>query len=61
MNFLLVALGGGLGCAGRYSLSLLPAVGSFPLWTLITNLLGAVVIGFIAGISGSLGERWTLF
>lgn len=61
MNFLLVALGGGLGCVGRYSLSLLPSVGNFPLWTLLTNLLGAVVIGFVAGISGSFGERWTLF
>ena len=39
MNFLLVALGGGLGCMGRYSLSLLPPVGDFPLWTLLTNLL----------------------
>lgn len=61
MNFLLVALGGGLGCVGRYSLSLLPSVGNFPLWTLLTNLLGTVIIGFVAGISGSLGERWTLF
>ena len=61
MNFLLVALGGGLGCMGRYSLSLLPPVGDFPLWTLLTNLLGALVIGFVAGISGSSGDRWTLF
>lgn len=61
MNFLLVALGGGLGSMGRYSFSLLPTVGDFPLWTLLANLLGAVAIGFVAGVSGAIGPRWTLF
>lgn len=61
MNFLLVALGGGLGSVGRYGLSLLPSVGAFPLWTLLTNLAGAVLIGFVAGAAQPLGQRWTLF
>ena len=58
-----VALGGALGAAGRYGISLLPWRGEFPLLTLCTNLLGAVLIGLIAGLSGQgrLGEGWTLF
>ena len=45
-----VALGGALGASARYALSLLPVRGDFPVWTFLTNLLGAVVIGFLAGI-----------
>ena len=50
MGFLFVALGGALGAAGRYAISLIPLKTAFPVLTLVTNLLGAVVIGFIAGI-----------
>ena len=62
-GFLPVALGGALGAMGRYAISLLPFRGDFPLLTLGTNLLGAVLIGFIAGLAGSgrLGGGWTLF
>ena len=45
-----VALGGALGASARYGLSLLPGKGAFPVWTFLTNLLGAVLIGFLAGM-----------
>ena len=51
-SVLLVGMGGALGAMGRYGLSLLPWRGEFPLLTLLTNLLGAVLIGFIAGLAG---------
>ena len=51
-NLLLVGAGGALGAAGRYGLSLLPYKGTFPLLTLCTNLLGALLIGFIVGLAG---------
>ena len=66
MNFfplLAVGAGGALGAIGRWGLSLLPFRGEFPLLTLVTNLLGAVLIGFIAGWAGRgrLSSGWTLF
>ena len=60
-GFLPVAFGGAVGACGRYAVSLLPWTGSFPLATLFTNFLGALLIGFIAGLSGRLPEQWTLF
>lgn len=51
-NFLWVGLGGGMGAVCRYGLSLLPVKGEFPFLTLVTNLLGAVLIGFIVGLAG---------
>lgn len=54
MNFLFVALGGAIGAMGRYAISLIPIKSVFPYLTLITNFIGAILIGFIAGIvSGS--------
>ena len=53
MGFLFVALGGAIGAAGRYAISLIPAKTSFPVLTLITNVLGAILIGFIVGIVSS--------
>ena len=53
MNFLCVALGGALGALGRYAVSMLPVKTEFPFLTLITNILGAVLIGFIAGMEGT--------
>ena len=50
-GFLAVGLGGAVGAMGRYAISLLPWRGSFPLLTLLTNLLGAVLIGFVAGLA----------
>ncbi len=50
MGFVFVALGGALGAAARYAVSLLPVKTGFPILTLLTNIVGAVLIGFIAGI-----------
>lgn len=50
MGFLFVALGGAVGAMGRYAISLIPIKTTFPVLTLITNITGAVLIGFIVGI-----------
>ena len=50
--FLFVGLGGALGAIGRYGISLLPYKGDFPVLTLLTNFLGALLIGFIAVLAG---------
>ena len=50
MGFLFVALGGAVGAMGRYAISLIPIKITFPVLTLITNIIGAVLIGFIVGI-----------
>ncbi len=51
MSFLFVALGGAIGAMGRYAISLIPNRTEFPILTLITNIAGAVLIGFIASIA----------
>ncbi len=51
MSFLFVALGGALGAVARYTISLIPVKTTFPLLTLITNIIGAILIGFIVGIT----------
>ena len=51
MSFLFVALGGALGAVARYAISLIPIKTEFPLLTLITNILGAVLIGFVVGFT----------
>ena len=50
MRFLFVALGGAIGALGRYAISLIPVKSAFPVLTLITNCLGAVLIGFVVGL-----------
>ena len=50
MELLFVSLGGALGAAGRYAISLLLVKTGFPILTLLINITGAVLIGFIAGI-----------
>ena len=50
MNFIFVALGGALGAVGRYTISLIPVKTQFPILTLITNLIGAFIIGLIVGM-----------
>ena len=47
MSFIYVALGGAVGALGRYAISLIPTKTEFPVLTLITNLIGAILIGFI--------------
>ena len=51
-NCLWVALGSGLGAVGRYLLSLVSTPVDFPLMTLLTNFLGAVVIGGLSVLIG---------
>lgn len=50
MGFLWVALGGAVGAMGRYAISLIPTKAAFPFLTLVTNIIGAMLIGFIVGI-----------
>ncbi len=56
MQFLYVALGGAFGAVGRYLISLLPVKTEFPIMTLLTNILGAIMIGFVVGTIGSKNE-----
>ena len=51
MGFLFVALGGAIGAMGRYGISLIPVKSTFPFLTLVTNLLGAILIGFVVGFA----------
>ena len=50
MRFICVALGGAIGAVGRYAISLISEKPGFPVLTLITNVLGAVLIGFVVGL-----------
>lgn len=53
----LVGLGGALGAIARYLVSLIPVKADFPLLTLLTNLLGAVLIGFLTGLLSVRGGK----
>lgn len=48
-GFIFVGLGGAVGAMLRYAVSLLPYRGTFPVLTLVTNILGALAIGLITG------------
>ena len=50
MSFVFVALGGALGAVARYAISLIPVKTEFPILTLSTNIIGAILIGFIVGV-----------
>ena len=60
---LAVGLGGALGAVGRYGISLLPLKSAFPWLTLLTNVLGALVIGFVVGVTaeGTAAPNTVLF
>ena len=53
MGFFFVALGGAIGAMGRYAISLIPVKTTFPILTLAVNVLGAVLIGFVAELAGA--------
>jgi len=53
MEFLFVAMGGAIGAMARYAISLIPIKSEFPTLTLITNVLGAILIGFIVGFASN--------
>lgn len=55
INLVLVGLGGAAGSVLRYIISLIPAKHVFPFSTLITNVCGAVLIGYITGICAKKG------
>jgi len=65
LNFLVVGLGGFIGACTRYTISLLVSQWpSFPFCTLLSNVIAAVVIGFIIGVerqSALLAEPTKLF
>ena len=54
INCLFVALGGAVGSVSRYLLGLLPvkAAAGFPLTTLVINVTGAFLIGFLTALAG---------
>lgn len=51
MGFLFVGLGGAAGSMLRYAISLIPYKHTFPLLTLVTNIFGAFLIGYITGVA----------
>ena len=53
MSFLFVAFGGAVGAMARYAISLIPVKTGFPILTLITNIVGAILIGFIVGFTSN--------
>lgn len=68
LDLLAVFAGGGLGSVLRYLITLTPlkevGAASFPLGTLITNVVGSFVIGIIAALAvtnAALSPRMTLF
>lgn len=50
-GFIFVGLGGALGAMLRYGISLVPYKNEFPLPTLIINIVGALLIGYITGLA----------
>ncbi len=62
-RLMIVGLGGALGAMGRYSIGMLPIKTGFPWLTLMTNFIGSLLIGFIAGIGvqNGMGKEWELF
>lgn len=61
LKLLLLALGGALGTLARYGLNgvISARVVTFPLGTMIVNITGCFVIGFLATLS--LRSEWRLF
>lgn len=47
LGFIMVGIGGAIGAMLRYAISQIPVKTGFPVLTLITNVLGALLIGII--------------
>ena len=63
-NILLVGAGGMIGSIARYLIYLLIRNTSFPVATLLVNIVGSLAIGFIAGIAmkdADFPVGWKLF
>ena len=56
-----IFIGGSLGACLRYAFAQLPSEGIFPVETFIANLLGAFLMGYCAGVTLQLFERYPLF
>ena len=54
-GFVCVGIGGAAGAMLRYAISLIPFKGSFPVLTLLTNILGALASGISAGAAARKG------
>lgn len=50
INIVSVACGGAVGAIVRYLITLLPLKSAFPFSTLIANLVGAFIIGFLSSV-----------
>ena len=63
LGFIFVGFGGALGSVLRYAISLIPYKQTFPVLTLITNICGALLIGYIAGLASkrNVSQNLTLF
>lgn len=67
MNYLIVFLGAGLGGAARHGVNILVprlAGGTFPLHTVVVNVLGSFAMGLIAeyfALKAQLPAEWRLF
>lgn len=63
IQFLAVGLGGAIGACGRYLLSFITWKGSFPMVTMMINILGSFFIGFVSAYAKQfdLKETWVLF
>lgn len=56
MNYLIVALGGAMGCLCRYLVQQMPLLGADRSWpTMAVNIIGCLLIGFIATIIDTRG------
>ena len=51
IDFLFVGIGGAVGAMLRYAISMIPCKQTFPILTLIINIMGAVLIGYITGFA----------
>jgi len=63
-DVVIVMIGGGLGSALRYGVSFIltnPQTGTFPVSTLVVNIVGSAVVGLILGLSSKLSATTVLF
>lgn len=51
IDFLFVGIGGAVGAMLRYAISMIPCKQTFPILTLIINIMGAFIIGYITGFA----------
>ena len=64
MEILFVGMGGAIGAMARYAISMIPIKSNFPILTLMTNMVGAILIGFIVGVTSgkdTVSESTVLF